>query len=52
MIQNGYDNKVQTVMWGCTDDQFTTSEFTGVVAKMNAFVMNSKLHGMWPKMLL
>lgn len=48
MIRKGYD-KVEIVTWHCTDDQFTTSEFVGVVAKTNTFVMSSKLHGMCPK---
>lgn len=48
MIQNGYD-KVEIVTCELVICAVPTSEFIGVVAKMNRFVMNSKLHGMCPK---
>lgn len=48
MIQNGYD-KVEIVTCELVICAVPTSEFIGVVAKMNPFVMNSKLHGMCPK---
>jgi len=49
MTQNGNDNKVQTVVWHCTDEHFPISEFIGGFAKRNTFAMNDILHGVGPK---
>lgn len=37
------------MIWHYTDEQFTISEFTGVFAKMNTFIMSNKMHDTSPK---